>query len=949
MVLNNDNITERGKADRILREQKENLKELKLMLAAVEEKEKESQPITYIATEQVNLTETVAQPLQAETPEQPTESTNKVLKMTESDIPKKGRATEMLRRNLAEQIKSVYEELQQEAASQDTAPTNGIATSVNLNLIERTIPTIPSAAPAPQEMQTEIPVRLAEQAVPDQNSVEQTIPTLLSAAKPVIIPNVQVAIDPNSERQEIPVLPSAAPVPQDVKAEIPTQPARESMPEVAQLLSEQVSIDPNSKRQEIPVLPLIPIPPRETLPGNSDELEISVLPFEIVPEQPTLEETVTPMENITLDFGEEEQRPSVQREEETYSDRGVLRYIRNGQPVEQPAAASVIIQSAAPEQYTQRDYVLVAREELPVTGKIPTIVEDLSDKVTEEELEDEMIVVSEREATPAEEVAAETPQEPPIDFAEPEIEEDESESDPTLTEFDLAWEANNVSPPGEESSVDLSEIVPPPYIAMALVSETPVLPKEKFPQAMRTLAEIEQETARVGIIREATPEEIAAVPQPPALEQPVARELPEFNLNPQPEPAAPAELPITGADVIPEQAAELPAQATLEQVYETELLILPMEPPAADEAKVISTIIVEGDTSEVPAYGSTLEETVSDVPETVYQPKDRKSLWRGLKYAAGVIAAGVVMTFAGDLYDNQKENTSAPEGQIEMTDEILFQTEYDAVNEPSIITPPPVDENEVVAVAGGELVVPLVLLVGNNLEDTVTAQTDVENTDAAEVAATANYAPVVVKPWTADNPWESTLSGIAIHAYGFIVEKEHYNHNEGRQIRKFVQKVREASTLNQKIPKKAVDLIFPGQILELPETIEFNGQTYHRNDSKVNVATEAQKEAGKKMQPDFQRQYKNHGFLSQVQQSRADTYATVQITAPTIVSETVNMKVVEIIDNPDGSADVIFEVTNEFKKEFKDTFGLKRFMEKLRKMPIWLTPLWWKRPFLSPH
>ena len=40
------------------------------------------------------------------------------------------------------------------------------------------------------------------------------------------------------------------------------------------------------------------------------------------------------------------------------------------------------------------------------------------------------------------------------------------------------------------------------------------------------------------------------------------------------------------------------------------------------------------------------------------------------------------------------------------------------------------------------------------------------------------------------------------------------------------------------------------------------------------------------------------------------------------------LKVVEIIDNPDGSADVIFEVTNEFKKEFKDTFGLKRFSQK---------------------
>jgi hypothetical protein len=40
------------------------------------------------------------------------------------------------------------------------------------------------------------------------------------------------------------------------------------------------------------------------------------------------------------------------------------------------------------------------------------------------------------------------------------------------------------------------------------------------------------------------------------------------------------------------------------------------------------------------------------------------------------------------------------------------------------------------------------------------------------------------------------------------------------------------------------------------------------------------------------------------------------------------LKVIEIIDNPDGSANIIFEVTNEFKKEFKEMFGLKRFTQK---------------------
>ena len=41
-----------------------------------------------------------------------------------------------------------------------------------------------------------------------------------------------------------------------------------------------------------------------------------------------------------------------------------------------------------------------------------------------------------------------------------------------------------------------------------------------------------------------------------------------------------------------------------------------------------------------------------------------------------------------------------------------------------------------------------------------------------------------------------------------------------------------------------------------------------------------------------------------------------------------NIKVAEIIDNPDGSATVTFEITDEFKKEFKKLLGLKRFSQK---------------------
>jgi hypothetical protein len=40
------------------------------------------------------------------------------------------------------------------------------------------------------------------------------------------------------------------------------------------------------------------------------------------------------------------------------------------------------------------------------------------------------------------------------------------------------------------------------------------------------------------------------------------------------------------------------------------------------------------------------------------------------------------------------------------------------------------------------------------------------------------------------------------------------------------------------------------------------------------------------------------------------------------------IKVVEIIDNPDGSAKVIFEADKEFRISFKKFYGLKRWSQK---------------------
>jgi len=40
------------------------------------------------------------------------------------------------------------------------------------------------------------------------------------------------------------------------------------------------------------------------------------------------------------------------------------------------------------------------------------------------------------------------------------------------------------------------------------------------------------------------------------------------------------------------------------------------------------------------------------------------------------------------------------------------------------------------------------------------------------------------------------------------------------------------------------------------------------------------------------------------------------------------LKVKEVIDNPDGSATVVFEADDDFKKGFKEYYGLKRWSQK---------------------
>tara|TARA_B100002003_G_scaffold217480_1_gene217734 strand:+ start:493 stop:729 length:237 start_codon:yes stop_codon:yes gene_type:complete len=40
------------------------------------------------------------------------------------------------------------------------------------------------------------------------------------------------------------------------------------------------------------------------------------------------------------------------------------------------------------------------------------------------------------------------------------------------------------------------------------------------------------------------------------------------------------------------------------------------------------------------------------------------------------------------------------------------------------------------------------------------------------------------------------------------------------------------------------------------------------------------------------------------------------------------LEVVEIIDNPDGTAELVFELNDEFREWFKKSFGLKRWSDK---------------------
>tara|TARA_Y100000296_G_scaffold86644_1_gene127137 strand:+ start:1153 stop:1482 length:330 start_codon:yes stop_codon:yes gene_type:complete len=52
------------------------------------------------------------------------------------------------------------------------------------------------------------------------------------------------------------------------------------------------------------------------------------------------------------------------------------------------------------------------------------------------------------------------------------------------------------------------------------------------------------------------------------------------------------------------------------------------------------------------------------------------------------------------------------------------------------------------------------------------------------------------------------------------------------------------------------------------------------------------------------------------------------------VSENINkedrqlLEVIEIIDNDDGTSEIVFEITDEFKDWFKKCFGLKRWSNK---------------------
>ena len=41
-----------------------------------------------------------------------------------------------------------------------------------------------------------------------------------------------------------------------------------------------------------------------------------------------------------------------------------------------------------------------------------------------------------------------------------------------------------------------------------------------------------------------------------------------------------------------------------------------------------------------------------------------------------------------------------------------------------------------------------------------------------------------------------------------------------------------------------------------------------------------------------------------------------------------DIRVLEIVEKEDGSADLVLEISDEFKKEFKAMYGLKRFSQK---------------------
>jgi len=68
--------------------------------------------------------------------------------------------------------------------------------------------------------------------------------------------------------------------------------------------------------------------------------------------------------------------------------------------------------------------------------------------------------------------------------------------------------------------------------------------------------------------------------------------------------------------------------------------------------------------------------------------------------------------------------------------------------------------------------------------------------------------------------------------------------------------------------------------------------------------------------------------MSKSQDRRIAIQKETKVMSETKKEDWQRLEITEVVDNPDGTATLVFELEDEFKEWFKESFGLKRWSDK---------------------